>query len=304
MPPGKKRCIGREVPGAERFVKLVEGAFSLSTAKEPERFLQFVQPVASLDAYSRWLKAYRRNDGSFLDHPVWGADRNLGGGRYLYGAMDDRYASNAARVFVPGGLNAEAHVRGKTCCVIGAWDGTECLLLRAMGAAAVDSVDEMPALCDMAGAQYATWNVPGEVRCESLYETDVRSLWQRYDLVYVPGVLYHLTDLPLAFVILWSTLKTGGVLAVESICDTGGGRGARYLGPSTPGWNWWAPTAECAVAAMRDCGFPDARTVERASGRGWWIGTRGEDPPALRCGAAGFSRPDVLRTIGEVRSGK
>lgn len=296
-PPGKQRYIGASASGGERYARLLEECFPLSAAQNPEVFLARVRPWASLEAYKRWLAAYQKNDGSFLEHTVWGADRNLGGGCYLYGAMDDRYATNAARVFVPGGLDARTHVEGKAACVVGAWDGTECLLLRALGAEWVDAVEEVPDFCAMAEAQYNAWGVPGQVRARSLYELDVQSLWGCYDLLYVPGVLYHLTDLPAAMVILWALLKPGGVLAFESIADPRGQRSARYLGASLPGWNWWSPTPECYEALMRDGGFVDVRTVEHAKGRGWWVGVRGESLPALSCGAAGFSRPDILRVV-------
>lgn len=297
---GKSRYIGKEYLAGEPFQKLVEEKCSLATANDPDGFLQKVQGWASLNAYMGWLKAYKTNAGNFLDHHVWGADRHLGGGVYLYGAMDDRFATNAARVFVPNGLDAAKHVEGKSVCVIGAWDGTECLLLRVLGAASVDAVEEVPAFCEMAKAQYQAWEVPGEVFTKSLYEIDVETSWQKYDLVYVPGVLYHLTDLPTALTILWAIIKPGGVLAFESIVDPPGGKKAQYLGPSTPGWNWWSPTAECYEGILRDCGFPDGRTVEMASNRGWWVGTRAEHALALKNGAAGFSRPDVLRTIARL----
>jgi len=303
-PPGKTRYIGAPHASAAHFEQLVMAKFNLANAHEPKKFLERVRPWASLDAYQKWLVAYRQNAGSFLDHAVWGADRNLGDGHHLYGAMDDRYATNAARVFVAGGLDVLKHVVGKKACVIGAWDGTECLLLRALDAAEVDAVDEVPAFCDMATAQYVAWHIPGIVTTCSLYEIDVLSNWQTYDLLYVPGVLYHLTDLPTALVILWSMLKPGGVLAFESVADPRGACSARYLGASVPGWNWWAPTPECYEASMRDCGFPDARTVEHAHGRGWWVGTRVERLPALASGAAGFSRPDVLRTIKRLQGGE
>jgi len=299
-PPGKTRYIGAAHPKAAAFEQLVAERFNLDTAKDSRGFLDTVKKWASLDAYNAWRAAYQKNVGTFLDHAVWGADRHLGGGVHLYGAMDDRYASNAARVFVDGGLRV-GDVAGKRACVIGAWDGTECLLLRALGAAEVDAVDEVLAFCDMATAQYAAWGVPGCVWPKSLYEIDVLSNWQSYDLLYVPGVLYHLTDLPTALVILWSMLKPGGVLAFESVADPRGTRTARYLGASMPGWNWWAPTPECYEAAMRDCGFPDGRTVEHTNGRGWWVGTRAEHLPALASGAAGFSRPDVLRVIKQLK---
>jgi SAM-dependent methyltransferase len=192
-------------------------------------------------------------------------------------------------------------VEGKKVCVIGAWDGTECLLLYALGAKTVDAVDEVLAFTEMAQAQYDAWKIPGHVYSpRSLYEIDVESWWQTYDLVYVPGVLYHLTDLPTALVLLWSILKPGGVLAFESLADEPGANTARYLGPSVPGWNWWAPTANCYEALLRDCGFPDGRTVEFTGGRGWWTGTRSQQLPALANGSAGFSRPDVLRTIARL----
>ena len=299
--PGKTRYIGAAYPAAEPFVKLLAEKFSLATANDPNGFMKRVEGWASLEVYNKWRTAYAANNGNFFDHPVWGADRDLGGGSYLYGAMDDRYASNAARVFVPSGLDVSRDVVAKNACVIGAWDGTECLLLRALGAKSVDAIDEVPAFCKMAEAQYKAWEIPGCVRSKSLYEIDVEASWQTYDLVYVPGVLYHLTDLPTALVILWSMLKPNGVLAFESIADESGPSVARYLGVSAPGWNWWSPTTECYEAIMRDCGFPDGRTVEYTGGRGWWAGTRAEHSPALTNGAAGFSRPDVLRTIARLQ---
>jgi 2-polyprenyl-3-methyl-5-hydroxy-6-metoxy-1,4-benzoquinol methylase len=302
--PGKTRYIGADYPQAAYFGTILHNQFSLASAEDPDAFLRTVDRWASKGAYDTWLAAYKANSGNFLDHPVWGADRNLGNGIYLYGAMDDRWATNAHRVFKPGGLEAGTHVAGKKVCVIGAWDGTECLLLRALGAAQVDAVDEVPAFCDMATAQYMAWKVPGRVIQGSLYELlDADHLWQFYDLVYVPGVLYHLTDLPTAMTILWALLKPGGTLAFESVADASSGtHSARYCGPSQPGWNWWSPNLSCYEALMKDCGFPDGRTVDFSRGRGWWMGTKGDNPKSLSNGAAGFSRPDVIATINRLRS--
>lgn len=298
MIQNKPRHIGGAYPGAEPFERLVSERYSLATMRgmDPGAFLSAVEPWASRAAYDRWLAAYRANDGSFLQHTVWGADRDLGGGHYLHGAMDDRYATNAARLW--GSVTAARKaVEGRRCCVVGAWDGTEALLLHALGAVSVDCVEEVPAFHAMCRLQLSAWGVFGESFDVSLYELPIGQLWQRYDLLYVPGVLYHLTDLPAALVILWSMLRPGGVLAFESIVDAGPAISARYLGASVPGWNWWSPSAACYEAMMRDAGFPDAHTVETSRGRGWWTGTRGERLPALDGGAAGFSRPDLLRTI-------
>jgi SAM-dependent methyltransferase len=302
--PGKKRYIGAEYKGAEHYANLVNERFSLATMKDPARFLERVSKWASLEAYNAWKAAYARNDGSFLEHPVWGADRHLGGGQYLYGAMDDRFATNAQRVFsAPSGLKS-ADAEGKTCLVIGGWDGTEALLLLAMGAKSVQTLDEVPTFAEMAREQFQAWGLLGTKALShelSLYDLNPEVDWQTFDLVYVPGVMYHLTDLPAAMLILWSILKPGGKLAFESCVETRSGRGnsANYQGPSLPGWNWWVPTAECFEALMHDCGFPDGRTVEMSGGRGWWVGTRNEKCRAISHGAAGFSRPELLKSILE-----
>lgn len=298
--PGKNRCIGAAYPSAERWERLMAERYNLATMRglPPEEFLRQTEPWGSLAAYQRWLAAYTANAGSFLEHIVWGADRDLGSGHYLYGAMDDRYATNAERAFRSGGLDAKAHVEGKRCLVIGCWDGTENLLLHALGAACVDGCEEVGEFGRMASLQLQAWQVPGRILSCSLYELHIDALWGAYDLIYCPGVLYHLTDLPLALVMCWAMLSTGGVLAFESVADPrAAAPTARYLGPSIPGWNWWAPSTNCYEAMLRDAGFPDARTVEQDKGRGWWMGTKATTLPALTCGAAGFSRPDVLRAI-------
>lgn len=300
MTATKPRQIGIAHPGAPRFERLVSERYSLATltGMPPEEFLRQANVWGSREAYERWLAAYRQNAGGFLDHPVWGADRDLGAGHQLFGAMDDRYASNAARLLDAGGLDVARHIEGKRACVVGAWDGTECLLLHALGASQVDAIEEAPASVAMATHQFRAWKVPGvAVEC-SLYEVPERPwLTGAYDLLYVPGVLYHLTDLPAALVILWSMLAPGGRLAFESIADAGG-KSARYLGPRHPGWSWWSPSADCYEALLADCGFPDGRTVELAHGRGWWVGTRSDAPPlAVEGGAAGFSRPGLVRAI-------
>ena len=310
--PGKGRYIGSAYPGAEALAPLLE-RYTLATMQgmDPAEFLRRAEEWGSLAAYQRWLTAYQRRDGTFLDHVVWGADRDLGPlpgeteRRYLYGAMDDRALTNLHRVAAGGGgLDPARHVAGKRCLVIGAWDGTECLLLHALGASWVDAIEEVPAFAAMCRMQLDAWQVPSAmVLARSLYEVDLADLWQSYDLLYVPGVLYHLSDPLVALVLCWGMLRPGGVLAFESIVDPPTSpptTAARYLGALKGGWNWWAPTAAAYEAMLRDAGFPDARTVETSKGRGWWIGTKGEALPALDTGAAGISRPDLLRQIQDL----
>ena len=111
MIPGKRRCIGRAIPGAERWERLVNERYCLATLPDgidPSGLVDRLLKWGSADAYARWLGAYRRNEGNFLDHPVWGADRDLGGGVLLHGAMDDRYATNLERVVRGGSWRSDA----------------------------------------------------------------------------------------------------------------------------------------------------------------------------------------------------
>ncbi len=312
--PGKSRYIGAAYAGAEQWASLLDRyTLATMTGTDPAEFLTRVQQWGSLAAYQHWLSAYQRRDGSFLDHVVWGADRDLGPlpgeteHRYLYGAMDDRALTNLHRI-TRAGLEPAVHVAGKRCLVIGAWDGTECLLLHALGAAEVDVIEEVADFAQMARLQLDAWRVPHRsVLPISLYEVDVAALWGRYDMIYCPGVMYHLTDPVAALVICWSLLRPGGVLAFESIADPADASGrplGRYLGALQGGWNWWAPNPACYEAMLRDAGFPDGRTAELSKGRGWWLGTRGDALPALETGAAGFSRPDLLRAVAALARGE
>lgn len=294
-PPGKPRLIGSDDSElSARFETLVSERFSLATARRPEEFLRRVSRYASAEAHASWLQAYSSNSGSFVDHAVWGADRDLGDGRWLYGAMDNRYATNAARVIGGGGLDIDQDIRDKRVCVVGAWDGTECLLMYALGACEVDAVEEVPEFCEMAAAQYETWLVPGEVFRQSLYDVAPARL---YDTIYVPGVMYHLTDMVSGSLALWSMLKHGGKLATESAVDELTEKCARYTGPLEPGWNWWIPSAACLEALLADCGFDEVHRVEEPRrGRGWWVGRKSTSAPrAATSGRAGLFKPNALR---------
>lgn len=304
--PGKSRMIGAYVPGSERWAPLMDRyqLSGLAPGWTPERYLEQVLPLGSPEAYQRWLDAYRRNDGTFLGTLAWGHDRYLGRheGReiWLHGAMDDRHISNLERLVSAGWLDPARDVAGKDCLGVGCWTGEELLLLHAHGARTVDGCEEVAEYARLARVQLAAFGVPGVVQeCGSLYAWPGPLLVPQYDLIYCPGVMYHLTDPIAALAICWALLRPGGLLAFESIADPPFGQQgsallARYLGASVPGWNWWSPGKDTYEAMMRDCGFPDAECVEFARGRGWWVGRKSPALPLLATGAAGFSRPDLL----------
>lgn len=277
------------------------------TGMDPARFRAEVEAFVAAHPYGEWLRAWQANAGTFLQTLCWGADREFVqegasfGRWWVKGAMDDRHVTNLERVVRPGGLDVDRHVVGRLACVVGCWCGEEMLLLRALEARGVDGVEEVPEYARMAQLQLDAYQVPGRVWPRSLYALPLEEVAETYDLLYVPGVLYHLTDPVVALLIFWAMLRPGGQLAFETtVTSSQGGLGptmARYLGAGVPGWNWWAPTPEAYTAMMRDCGFVDCRQVDQVPGRAWFMGERSDRLPLLETGAAGFSRPDLLDEV-------
>jgi len=271
-----------------------------------ETFREEVAAFVEANPYEAWRQAWQANDGTFLGTLCWGADREFvhqGPGErrwWVKGGMDDRHVTNLERVVKPGGLDVAAHVEGKMAAVVGCWCGEENLLLRALGARGVDGVEEVKEYARLAGLQLHAFEVPGRVWPCSLYALPLAEVAGLYDLLYVPGVMYHLTDPVAALAIFWAMLKPGGVLAFETVVTPtqGGPRPmAAYLGAQVAGWNWWAPTPEAYTQMMSDAGFTDCRQVDQVPGRAWFMGERTERLPLLETGAAGFSRPDLLKQI-------
>lgn len=249
-----------------------------------------------------WMKAWQGNEGTFLDILCWGHDQNFGEGLEVKGAMGNRHLTNIARITNAGGIVPSRDITSRSACVVGCWSGTENLLLAALGAVLVDGIEEVHEYAELAQGQLRAFSVAGRVLSASLYELPVHEFWQRYDLTYVPGVLYHLTDPVTALVTLWSMTRPGGLLAFETMVMPSPSSSPvfSYLGPSKVGWNWWCPSTEALVQMMRDCGFVDPHEVERSQHRAWFVGRRGEKLPLLDTAAAGFSRPVLLRAIREL----
>ncbi|MFH1571325.1 MAG: DUF1698 domain-containing protein [Gemmatimonadota bacterium] len=276
------------------------------TGMDPAAFRAEVEAFVQANPYEAWRKAWQGNSGTFLQTLCWGADREFvqaAPGRprwWVKGGMDDRHLTNLERVVRPGGLDVARDVVGKLACVVGCWCGEEMLLLRALDARGCDGVEEVPEYARLAQLQIDAYRVPGRVWPRSLYSLPLDEVAGLYDLLYVPGVLYHLTDPVAALLTFWAMLKPGGVLAFETVVTPtqGGPRPmAAYLGASVVGWNWWAPTPEAYTAMMRDCGFVDCRQVDQVPGRAWFMGERSDRLPLLETGAAGFSRPDLLDEV-------
>jgi len=109
------------------------------------------------------------------------------------------------------------------------------------------------------------------VEAKSIYDCNDPGFYDRFDIVYFPGVIYHLSDPVLALRILFNALKRDGFILVESaglvgdqpICEfrgsfahTSGTAEAKNRG----GWNWFIPTAMALDRMLREAGFEEVQS--------------------------------------------
>lgn len=172
-------------------------------------------------------------------------------------------------------------VRGKTVLDIGAWDGFMSFEAEKRGAARVVASDQFcwsgKGWGTKAGFDFAKDALGSNV--EAL-EADVFDLdpekHGRFDVVLMPGVIYHLTD-------PWGGLKraadmTKELLVVETHTALNTSlepvmrywRGAELGGDDT---NYWSPNEPCLRAILADLGFTRIETtihnMDRLIARAW-----------------------------------
>jgi hypothetical protein len=105
-----------------------------------------------------------------------------------------------------------------------------------------------------------------------LYASGGEEFAGRFDIVFFPGVIYHLSDPVVALRILFNSLRVGGAILVEGAgidtakpyCRFDGGltqRPTKKKPLSRGGWNWFVPSAGALHRMMREAGFEDVITL-------------------------------------------
>ena len=195
------------------------------------------------------------------------------------------------------------HVRDRDVLDVGCWTGGTTLLLAALGArvVAIEEVRKYAATAQYLAASFGL--APRvQVHARSVYACATDDLRDRFDTVYFPGVIYHLSDPLLALRILFNALRVGGDILVESagidaadpICRFDGSlvvTSGRRETLNRAGWNWFMPSPSALARMMREAGFDDVTSVWHAgSGRVFARGRKTGPTPICR---AGLSVPDI-----------
>jgi 2-polyprenyl-3-methyl-5-hydroxy-6-metoxy-1,4-benzoquinol methylase len=231
-----------------------------------------------------WHDAWRLG---FKDFFSWGHDQDFGSGLQRKGTMSTRHVEILAECLEYGYLDGDLQER--EVLDVGCWTGGDVLALAGLGAR-VTAIEEHPVSARAATALCQLLNVPAAIIQRSLYQEE--PAWQsRFDVVYLSGVVYHVTDPVLALRICYSYLKPAGRLIVETKACHLEGPYCEYSGTLEKGWNWYAPTFETLGRWLVDAGFPkDAVAVHRRP-LGRLLACAVKSQAEVLPDAAGFSRP-------------
>lgn len=231
-----------------------------------------------------WHEAYQQG---FTDFFSWGHDQDFGFGYFRQGTMSTRHIEIVSESIEYGYLPKS--LDGLSVLDVGCWTGGDVLALAGLGAS-VTAIEEHPVSSIAAKRLCELLNVPAEVLCESLY-TDNPDWKGKFDIVYISGVIYHVTDPVLALRICFSYLKPGGRVVVETKASKLDGPFCEYGGTHEKGWNWYSPTLETLGRWLADAGFERTQIGlhMRPIGRLLAMGIKTEPAPLHE--KAGFSRP-------------
>jgi tRNA (mo5U34)-methyltransferase len=162
--------------------------------------------------------------------------------------------------------------KGKSVFDIGCWTGGTTLLLATI-AEKVFAIEEVKKYAETVSYLSHSFAISDRVSVMplSVYECNTREYYDRFDIVYFPGVIYHLSDPLLALRILFNSLTIGGFILVESagidmeepFCRFDGSliwhSGTRER-MNRGGWNWFLPSPSALYRMMREAGFDEIQT--------------------------------------------
>jgi SAM-dependent methyltransferase len=254
----------------KRFMRYqTSNLHDISTAQ----FSHYIQSrIGIIDAHA---EGYSENElESQRDSSIkfyWGHNHDFGEFK-LEGRMGERHINELA-IFMSLFTVSFDDFRDKEVFDIGCWTGGTTLTLASLGSR-VFAIEEVKKYAGMASFLVKSFGLGSRVSVHhrSLYNCNSEEFFDRFDMVYFPGVLYHLSDPLLALRILFNSLKAGGKILIESegveraepFCRFDGSllyRAGTKEDLTRTGWNWFVPSPSALHRMMREAGFDDIETL-------------------------------------------
>ena len=146
---------------------------------------------------------------------AWGHNHSFNNEFNVAGKMRNRHIDLMAQFQIKYNLPEDYFV-DKDIIDIGCWIGGTTLLLKALGANEVLALEEVQKYANTANILISDIYEQKNVTCkgDNVYNLETT---KKYDIVYFPGVIYHLSDPIRALRRAFSSLKDGGELYIESL---------------------------------------------------------------------------------------
>ena len=286
---------------AERFRNLqdlYDSIYLLGDDSKRGSVARLLSCIGAVDAESEGYRSTEnQRDLSIKFH--WGHNHRFFDDVSVSGRMGSRHISLLAE-FVEAFDLEEGFFSGQKVLDIGCWTGGTTLSLNMMGAASVHALEEVRKYSQAANDLFSIYGL-NNLDCEARSLFDLAPA--NYDIVYFPGVVYHLSDPVLGLRRLFLALRDGGWILVETAGFEGDQPVARFEGSKVfhgdltegafnrGGWNWFIPSSTCLGLWMEVAGFEDVRVFySKRSKRLFAIGRRQQYHDITR---AGLSVPDI-----------
>lgn len=239
----------------------------VTTGMGEREFRRSIERLIGIEDYAMEEFAPEEVDVQYGFHlkSVFGHNHNFGPFE-IKGRMGDRH-THVTATFIDMFDLPENYFEGKRVLDVGCWGGGTSLMLLACGAEHVTAIEEVRKQADIAEHLFACFGLQEKTTIlkTSLYE----QRWaQRFDCIFFPGVLYHLSDPVVGLRILYNALKIDGEILVESAArqmdcivhgfeDKPAEAFIQYFGPQDGGSNWFVPNKAALRMMMEDVGFEE-----------------------------------------------
>lgn len=263
--------IDIEIKNLEKVLEKTFNAFTEVAVEDVALVEDILSYIGKIDPEIEGLcEVENQRDLSIKFH--WGHNHRFNENIHVDGRMGNRHLNLMAQFMLRYNLTLD-HFKNKDIIDVGCWTGGTLLLLKALGANKVLALEEVQKYALVARRLSQELYKLKDVTCDGTNLYDLKTQ-HKYDIIYFPGVVYHLSDPVLALRRLFNATRNGGEIFIESmginseraICEFHGNR--KYQDDSTQdaknlnrgGWNWFVPSPKCLSLWLVEAGYENVDT--------------------------------------------